>query len=542
MPLQDHTELQDNVAFAEGLPEWIHPSKVTDTPDEYYLKLEDKETIEQGLKRFKSLAGVELISSSSGGSYGRTIQPGQLGLYFNRGRARFRTPGKYWRSGYRCEWAKTYAVDKSVPLISHGDVTIIQLGQNQTAAVLRPDQTVSVLSPGRHIVRDRMKVIGNGVYNRSGINKESGRVDTFVQHIYDGAQWRASLIDVPKDMAAVIEMVRDGAELAIVPPGRYTITEEGVKFKKLLTLFEEERTLSKISAFCSDSVQVFLDLQLRFKLQNPKLIAHTKYADAFDVLQESAQSAVQSIVGQINYQQMIQSISLDPGRLEEKDLPDRRIIDHDFVPFDEQVRIGCLEYLDKIGRRVGIEVIECFVKTRYFNQEITQKMQKQAISTLTSVTKAKNVKRDLETERKRVNAEAENGRTVADAEFYAAERISAARALEVRTTALAKAEETEVLAAAQAKAHQHKAASDARVKTTMAAAKAKAETLRREAQAFIPDSGDSNHAQKLALMKAYAQVAGAFGDKTVVLDTSSEMGKMFNVMSAGALASSMRAA
>ena len=37
-----------------------------------------------------------------------------------------------------------------------------------------------------------------------------------------------------------------------------------------------------------------------------------------------------------------------------------------------------------------------------------------------------------------------------------------------------------------------------------------AETLRREAQAYIPDSGDSKHARKLALMKAYAQVAGAF--------------------------------
>lgn len=533
MPVSEYNQLVDieEEGLLEGVPDWVQSSSIDDVSSEYYARLGPNETILDGLRSFKS-SGVRLVSSMHGGDYGKTIQPGQLGLYFNRGRAQFRKPGKYWRCGYRCDWARNSVVEQSCPLIKHGDVEIVQLGQNQTAVVLRPDQKVAVLKPGRHIIRGRMRVIGS-IFNRAGVDERSGKIEHFVQHVYDGSQWRATLVDVPKDMAAVIELVKDGAELAIVPPGRYTITREGVKFKKLLTLFEEERAVSKIQAWCNDSVEVFVDLQLRFKLESPRLIAHTKYADAFDVLQESAQSAVQSVVGQINYQQMMQSISLAPGSVDAQDVAEE---DNAFVPFDEQVRLGCKDYLERIGKRVGIKVIDCFVKGRYFNAELTRKMQQQASSTLESVTKAKNIKRDLETQRKGVEAEAINAKTRADAEYYAAERQSAARAVEVRANAEANAEAIERKAAADAHAKSILAESEARAVVMIAEAEAESEKAKRDAQAHVPQEGDSKHAQSLALMQAYATIASAFGDKTVVLDAKSEMGQMFSTLTAGALA------
>ena len=540
MPEQDFIRLEDEndvlaAPLVEGVPEWIHPRRVQGVNSTYYRCVATGETLWDALESFKT-DSVKLVSGKRSGNYGKTVQPGQLGLYFNRGRARFRRPGKYWRSGYRCNWARQSKVTAGESHIRHGDVEIVQLGQNQTGVVLLPDQSVAILQPGRHILRDRMRLIGSGIYNRAGIDSSTGQVACFVQHVYDGRQWRASLVDVPKDMAAVIERVaEDGAELAIVPPGRYTLTEEGVKFKKLLTLFEEERTVEKIQAWCNDSVEVFVDLQLRFKLESPRLIAHTKYADAFDVLQESSQSAVQSVVGQINYQQMMQSISLAPGGIEEGETDFDEHDVRNFVPFDEQVRLGCREYLQRVGCRVGVKVIDCFVKGRYFNAALTAKMQAQATSTLESVTKAKNIKRDLDTERKTVEADAINAKTRADAEYYASERLSAAQAVEVRARAAADAEATERMAAANARAKEILATAEAKARLATSKAEAEAEIAMRDAAAFLP-KGDSAHAQKLALMQAYAEVASSFGDKTVVLDAKSEMGKMFTTMTACALA------
>merc|ERR1711991_1032464 len=431
----NNTGKEKEVSLIEGVPVWVQPNGVKDVEEKYYREITGNQSILDALNQFQD---TKLVSSrASGGNYGKTIAPGSMGLYFNRGRPKFRRPGKYLRVGYRCERAHESVVSENRPVINHGDIDIIQLGQNQCAVVLRPDHTVGLLAPGRHILRGRMKVVGEGIYNRAGIDKKTKRAKNFLQHVYDGSQWRATLVDVPKDYAAVIERINsDGAELAIVPPGRYTLTEEGVKFKKLLTLFEEERTLSAVKAFTNDSVEVFVDLQIRFRLDVPALIAHTKYADAFDVLQESSQSALQSVVGQINYQQMMQTISLAAKEMDVKNLH----ADVRGETFDEKVRFGVKDYLDRVGARVGVQLIDVFVMGRHFNKELTRQMQSQAQRTLESVTKAKNINRDLQTNKKKVDAEAISAKTRADAEFYSADRIANAKAAETRAAASANAE------------------------------------------------------------------------------------------------------
>ena len=114
---------EKEVSLIEGVPVWVQPKGVDDVDEKYYKEITGNQSILDALAEFQD---TNLVSSRSpGGNYGKTIAPGSMGLYFNRGRPKFRRPGKYLRVGYRCEWAHESVVSENRPVINHGKKIII---------------------------------------------------------------------------------------------------------------------------------------------------------------------------------------------------------------------------------------------------------------------------------------------------------------------------------------------------------------------------------------------------------------------------------
>ncbi|KAI9348961.1 hypothetical protein DFJ73DRAFT_934580 [Zopfochytrium polystomum] len=371
---------------------------------------------------------------------GITVPAGFIGVWDRNGRPVIATRnGNYWNFSFRHTWKGTYELTTPIDCLG---LTTVMVGQSEAAVVLDPSNRVFIVRNSGFAAfgaQGRFRVVaivdtlnlGDKHAHYEDKDRKSGRIlgwkrDVTITIKSDAGPTQVTLATfflVPANNTLILQR---GNELMVLKAGQHVITNPNTSFRGFLTLGERQTTFKT---------------QPAYPLSNP------------------AQSAVNSVVSRLSYQQFMRAKSIGG------DVPD-----HHLETWLESFKTECLRDLREQAVTYGIIVHSFDVLDRELEGALGRDLELQSEQVLRNQMQATQIglQNHIMTETQRgklatAQVEAEQRKTVADADYYVATKKSDAQYYEVLKQAEAEAESSalrttqeakNILALAEAKANE----------------------------------------------------------------------------------------
>ncbi|KAI9364373.1 hypothetical protein DFJ73DRAFT_809060 [Zopfochytrium polystomum] len=478
----------------DGTDDWTIPPTVL--RHEYFVEVTRSlaDALEELNSRMIAKNDHRLITKKPQRAFGgKTVPAGFIGVWARNGRPVIALRnGNYWNFSFRHSWKGRF--DLTTPIDCLGLTTVL-VGQSEAAVVLDPSNRV-------FIVRNS----GFAAYGAQGRFRVVAIVDTLNlgnEHAYyeDNDRTNGRILGWKRDVTITIKsesgptqitlatfflvpanntlILQRGNELMVLKAGQHVITNPNTSFRGFLTLGERQTTFKTQPAYTVEGVPVILRVNLRYQIQDPLLLtAH--YDGPLQALSNPAQSAVNSVVSRLSYQQFMRAKSIGG------DVPD-----HHLETWLESFKTECLRDLREQAVTYGIIVHSFDVLDRELEGALGRDLELQSEQVLRNQMQATQIglQNHIMTETQKgklatAQVEAEQRKTIADTDYYVATKKSDAAYYEVLKQAEAEAESSALRTAQEAK-------------NILALAEAKAREVQVLAKAYgdVPDG----HAQRMQL-------------------------------------------
>ncbi|KAJ3344459.1 hypothetical protein HDU83_005214 [Entophlyctis luteolus] len=515
-PIQNH-------GGTDGTDDWTVPASVKE--NRYFVEVTTSlpEALVELDRRMRELGDYHLISRKRPRPFGgRTIETGEIGVWNRNGRPVIAIQaGNYWNFSIRHSWHGKSSITSPLDALGLTTVLVGQSEAGESTPMRKKDfylQTQAVvMDPSNKIFVIRNS--GFAAYGAQGKFKVIEIVDTLnlgdnhavYEKLPNGQNgpvlgWKrdvkikvgysqitvATFFLVPANNVLVLQR---GNELVLLKAGQHVITNPNTSFRGFYSLGERQTTFKTQPAYTVEGVPVILNVNLRYRISDPILLT-ANYNDAFQALGNPAQTAVNSVVSRLSYQQFMRAQKVGG------DVPD-----HHVQPWLDSFKANCLTDLSQQAISYGITVESFDVLDRELEGNLGKDLEKQSEQVLRNQIQATQIAlmNQIATETQRgkleiAKVEAEQRKTIADAEYYASAKLSDAKAYEIVKQAQAAAE------ASQTQTEQD-------VKNIIALADAKRREIEviGKAYAAIPDG----HAQRMQLAVFEVEKRKALPEKTI---------------------------
>lgn len=508
--------------YLEGTDDWSVPREVLDHP--FFVNVGSgsmMDALRQLNQRMVDNGQYHLITRKRVRPFlGRTVEPGQIGLYDYNGRPVIAVkPGRYWNFSPMHTWQGVK--DITEPVDFRG-LTFGQVGQGECMVVMSPSNQIFCIRNGGFAAfgaEGRFKVLAtvdtlNLGQNNAVIEPSTKEILGWkleVKHkIQNVDATVATFFNVPANNVLILQQ---GEQMMQLEAGQHCVLSPRTTFRSFVSLAERQKTFETKPAYTVEGVPVILRVNLRYRVSDPLLLTKS-YADAFAALENPAQSAVNAVVSRMSYQQFMRAKNMSG------DVPDV-----DVVGWLEQFKEHCQSELAIQAKTYGI-IIESFtVLDRHLEGSLGRDLEKQAEFVLQNQIKASQIDLEnhikVETQRGQLKvAEVESSRqkAIADAGYYTKTKETDALAYERIELAKAEAESSRL------KADQDAAnvivTADAERRRIETIALAKSSEIRAITDAYSSIKGD--HTATIVLAQMDVERHRALPQQTVYFTGSSD--------------------
>ena len=436
-----------------GLDNWSIPDSVKRHP--YFVELGGRSMVEalrELDQRMKQRNDYHLISKKRAHAiFGREIEAGQLGIYSYKGRPVLVVePGFYWNWSFYHRFVDRFDITEPIDNLGF---TSAQVGQSGALVVEDPENRVFVIRNGGFAsfgAHGRFRVLASvdllNLGDESAIYETTNgqrRLLGHIKTIRSGGVIVATFLNVPANNVAIVQQ---GNDLLLLEAGQHVINDPKTTFRRFYSLQERQVQIRTQPAYTREGVPVVLNVNFRYKVVDPLLLTRN-YDDPFQALANPAQSAVNSVVSRLSFQQFMRAKKVGG------DVPDV-----DVVPWLESFKTECLNELMDQATGYGIVVESFDVLDRELEGELGKDLEKQAEQVLQNQMKATQLElqNHINTETQRGQLEiskvkAEQTKTEADASYYGSTKMADAAYYESMKIAEAKARASEMEATQSAK-------------------------------------------------------------------------------------------
>lgn len=486
-----------------GLDNWSIPDSVKQHP--YFVELAGRSmvsAIQELDNRMKERKDYHLISNKRPHAlFGREIEAGQLGMYSYKGRPILAVdPGFYWNFSLTHEFVRKFDITESIDRLGF---TSAQVGQSGALVVEDPENRVFVIRNGGFAAfgaHGRFRVLASVDTLNLGDDAAEYEPGTSTQkrllghrrEIRSGNVIVATFLNVPANNVAIVQQ---GNDLLLLEAGQHVITNPKTTFRRFYSLGERQVQIQTKPAYTVEGVPVILHVNLRYRVVDPLLLTRN-YEDPFQALSNPAQTAVNSVVSRLSYQQFMRAKKMGG------DIPDT-----DHTNWVEAFKTECLQELMEQATTYGIIVESFDVLDRNLEGDLGKDLEKQAEQVLQNQIKATQLELSnhiaIETQKGQLaitRIKNEQAKTEADAGYYAATKQADALYYDAMQKAKAAAESS-LLAATQ----------DAKNMVMLAEAKQCEIGVIAEAYAGITN----DHVKSLQLMEVEVQKRKALPANTI---------------------------
>ncbi|KAJ3206817.1 ABC transporter C member 13, partial [Entophlyctis luteolus] len=386
-PVQNH-------GGTDGTDDWTVPASVKE--NRYFVEVTTSlpEALLELDRRMRELGDYHLISRKRPRPFGgRTIETGEIGVWNRNGRPVIAIQaGNYWNFSIRHSWHGKSSITS--PLDALGLTTVL-VGQSEAgestpmrkkdfylqtqAVVMDPSNKIFVIRNSgfaAYGAQGKFKVIeivdtlnlgdNHAVYEKLP-NGQNGPVlgwkrDVKIQVGYSQITV-ATFFLVPANNVLVLQR---GNELVLLKAGQHVITNPNTSFRGFYSLGERQTTFKTQPAYTVEGVPVILNVNLRYRISDPILLT-ANYNDAFQALGNPAQTAVNSVVSRLSYQQFMRAQKVGG------DVPD-----HHVQPWLDSFKANCLIDLSQQAISYGITVESFDVLDRELEGNLGKDLEKQS--------------------------------------------------------------------------------------------------------------------------------------------------------------------
>jgi len=438
--------------------------------------------------------------------FGQQVQAGEVGMYSFKGRPIVALePGNYWNFSPSHSWRGRKDITEPFEFMG---LTAAQVGQSGALVVEDPENRVFVIRNGGFVAygsRGRFRILavvdtlalGEECAVRENLNK-TGRVLGWKREVKRQNVVVATFLNIPANNVAIVQR---GNDLLLLKAGQHVITDPSTTFRAFYSLGERQVQIKTQPAYTIEGVPVVLNVNLRYRVEDP-LILTRNYDDAFAALANPAQTAVNSVVSRLSYQQFMRAKKVGG------DIPDT-----DIIPWLESFKAECLHELTEQARTYGVVVESFDVLDRELEGALGKDLERQAEQVLRNQMEATQIELQnlIKTESQKgklavAKVQAEQTKTEAEATYFSSTRTADAQYYDNLQKAKAVAEATRV-----------KAEQDALNTQIMAeAAKTQAQQTRTEADAKFYAAqrvADGKYYEALQLSKAAAEASKMKADQ-----------------------------
>ncbi|KAJ3126065.1 hypothetical protein HK100_010461 [Physocladia obscura] len=475
----------------DGTDDWHVPPQLKENP--YFVEVTTSlpDALRELDKRMRGGKDYHLISKKGKRPFGgRVIQTGDVGI---------------WNSSVRHAFEGKYSITS--PIDSLGLTTVL-VGQSEAAVVMDPANRIFVIrnsgfaaygSQGRFKVIDIVDTLnlgdGHAHYEKLA-NGKNGPVLGWKRDVSISVGTSkitvATFFLVPANNVLILQRSNS---LLLLKAGQHVITNPNTSFRGFYSLGERQVTFKTQPAYTIEGVPVILNVNLRYRVTDPILLT-ANYNDAFAALANPAQTAVNSVVSRLSYQQFMRAQKIGG------DVPDIHV-----QPWLDSFKANCLEDLSHQAVSYGITVESFDVLDRELEGNLGKDLEKQSEQVLRNQIQATQIAltNQIATETQRgkleiAKVEAEQKKTIADADYYTAAKLSDAKAYQVVKNAQAAAEASQL-------------ETDQSVKNIIALADAKRREIEVIGSAYgkVPEG----HAQRMQLSSFEVEKRKALPENTV---------------------------
>ncbi|KAJ3035233.1 hypothetical protein HDV00_004141 [Rhizophlyctis rosea] len=434
-----------------GLDNWTIPDSVKQHP--YFVELSGSSmvsAIKEVDKRMKDRGDYHLISKKTAHSiFGRQVEAGQVGIYSYKGRPVLTVdPGFYWNFSPTHNFEKKFDITEPIDYLGF---TSAQVGQSGALVVEDPENRIFVIRNGGFAAfgaHGRFRVLASVDTLNLGedcavYEPENRRLLGFRKEIRSGNVVVATFLNVPANNVAIVQQ---GNDLMVLEAGQHVITNPKTTFRRFYSLGERQVQIQTKPSYTVEGVPVILHVNLRYRVVDPLLLTRN-YDDPFQALANPAQTAVNSVVARLRYQQFMRAKNVGG------DVPDV-----DVVPWVEAFKTDCLVALTAQAVTYGIVVESFDVMDRKLDGDLGARLEKQTEEVLQNQIRATQLELSnhiaIETQKGQLEitrVKNEQMKTEADAKYYAQNKSADASYYEAMKQAEAAAKASELEAAQRAK-------------------------------------------------------------------------------------------
>ncbi|KAJ1558303.1 hypothetical protein HK096_002407, partial [Nowakowskiella sp. JEL0078] len=232
-------------------------------------------------------------------------------------------PGNYWNMSIRHKYIGKKNITSAIEIMG---LTTCQVGQSEAAVIMDPANRIFIVKNGgfaAYGAEGKFKIIaivdtldlGDGCALRESQipgTPTLGRILGWKREVKtdvvntDGTSTRitvATFFNVPANNVLILQR---GNDLLLLTAGQHVITNPEMTFRGFYSLGERQTTFKTQPAYTIEGVPVLLHVNLRYRVADPILLT-TSYDDAFQALANPAQTAVNSVVSRLSYQQFMRA-------------------------------------------------------------------------------------------------------------------------------------------------------------------------------------------------------------------------------------------
>lgn len=443
----------DTLQSKYGTDDWTVPESVRNHP--YFVELNGEtpnmvSAILELDRRMRAANDYHLITTKKPRSIlGTCVQAGECGLYAYKGRPVLALkPGNYWNY-FNFTHSHKGKRDVTEPIDFLG-FTSAQVGQSGALVVEDPENRVFVIRNGgfaSYGPHGRFRVLAKvdtlDLGDNCAVKEDDGRILGWLRHVHSSQVRVATFLNVPANNVAIVQQ---GNDMIKLQAGQHVITNPNTTFRRFYTLGERQVKIRTQPAYTIEGVPVTLNVNLRYRVADAVRLT-ANYDNPFEALRNPAQSAVNSVVSRLSYQQLMRAKKLGG------DIPDVNI-----VPWLESFKSECLRELTEQAQAYGIVVESFDVLDRMLDGSLGKDLEDQAEQVLRNQMQATQIElqNHIKTETQRgvleiSKVQAEQTKTESDASYYASTRKADALYYETMRQAHAGAEAAELEAQQQAK-------------------------------------------------------------------------------------------
>ncbi|KAI8614760.1 hypothetical protein BC830DRAFT_1045882, partial [Chytriomyces sp. MP71] len=357
---------------------------------------------------------------------GRVVQTGEIGVWSRNGRPVVAVePGNYWNFSLRHSWTGKFSLTAPLDLLG---LTTVLVGQSEAAVVMNPSNKIFIVrnsgfaaygAQGRFRVIDIVDTLNLGDAHAHYESQLSGSSQRKVVlgwkrdvkiDVNGSSVVVASFFLVPANNVLILQR---GNDLLLLRAGQHVLTNANTTFRGFYSLGERQTSFKTASSYTVEGVPVVLHVNLRYRIADPILLT-ANYDDAFQALQNPAQTAVNAVVSRLSYQQFMRASKVSG------DVPD-----HHVQPWLDAFRQDCLSDLRAQAAGYGIVVESFDVLDRELEGALGKDLERQSEQVLRNQVQATQIELQnhiaTETQRGKLlvaRVEAEQKQAIADAQYY----------------------------------------------------------------------------------------------------------------------------